>query len=78
MLIQHFMEEFPELRPLILVLKQLLSTSGLNNVYRGGLSSYCLGLIVVSFLQLYLFQEDGVTRKVRTKNILQSERLPDT
>ena len=46
LLVQH-----PAARPLVLVLKLLLYTHALNEVYVGGLGSYALCLLVVSFLQ---------------------------
>jgi non-canonical poly(A) RNA polymerase PAPD5/7 len=52
-LVRLFMSKFPELKPLALVLKQFLQQRKLNNSYTGGLSSYCLVLMIVSFLQLY-------------------------
>ena len=46
------MRKYPSLTPLVLLLKQFLYERGLNNTYTGGLSSYCLTLMIVSFLQL--------------------------
>lgn len=43
----------PSLRPLVLLLKQLLAERDLSTVYTGGLSSHCLTMMVVSFLQLH-------------------------
>ena len=39
------------IEPLILVLKQMLKVWGFNEPYNGGLSSYALFLMIVSFLQ---------------------------
>ena len=50
-LVQEFLAENEVIEPLILVLKQLLKASNLNNPYFGGLSSYALFLMIVSFLQ---------------------------
>lgn len=52
-LIKTFMEEFPNLKFLVLVLKQFLLQRDLNEVFTGGISSYCLILLTVSFLQLH-------------------------
>ena len=49
--IQQFISTFPFLPKLVLLLKQFLTQQGLNEVYRGGISSYCLILLLVSFLQ---------------------------
>ena len=38
--------------PLALVIKQYLCQRALNEVYRGGIGSYALLLIIVSFLQV--------------------------
>ena len=43
----------PELLPLVLVLKPLLKTKGLNEPLSGGLSSYCLVLMVTAMLKLW-------------------------
>ncbi|XP_016982020.1 inactive non-canonical poly(A) RNA polymerase protein Trf4-2 [Drosophila rhopaloa] len=51
-LIKEFIRQFPELPKLVMVLKQFLSLQGLNEVYSsGGVSSYALTLMVISFLQ---------------------------
>lgn len=42
---------FPELRPLVLVIKQLLRTIRLNDPYTGGLSSYALVIMTAALLQ---------------------------
>eukprot|EP01114_Cavostelium_apophysatum_P016701 TRINITY_DN4806_c0_g1_i2.p1 TRINITY_DN4806_c0_g1~~TRINITY_DN4806_c0_g1_i2.p1 ORF type:complete len:799 (+),score=201.32 TRINITY_DN4806_c0_g1_i2:176-2572(+) len=51
-LISHYMREYPQLAPLAVVIKQLLYDHELNNAYAGGLSSYCLVLMITSFLQM--------------------------
>ena len=38
------------LKPLVLVLKQFIFSANLNDTYQGGLSSYGLILMIVSFL----------------------------
>ena len=50
-MITHFLGVMPEFRAMMLVLKQLLRERGLNDTYRGGLSSYGLALMVTRFLQ---------------------------
>ncbi|XP_050050061.1 terminal nucleotidyltransferase 4B-like isoform X3 [Dermacentor andersoni] len=52
-LIQSFKEKFPALPKLVLVLKQFLLQRDLNEVFTGGISSYSLILMTVSFLQLH-------------------------
>lgn len=51
-LIQCFLQEFPSLPYLVLVLKQFVYQRDLNEVYTGGIGSYSLILLAVSFLQL--------------------------
>ncbi|VEU35781.1 unnamed protein product [Pseudo-nitzschia multistriata] len=50
-MVSQTLEELPLLRPLMLVLKQLLSHRGLLTAYTGGLSSYCLFLMLARYLQ---------------------------
>ena len=52
-LVNMFKKQFPALPKLVSVLKQFLLSRDLACVYTGGLSSYCLTLMVVSFLQLH-------------------------
>ncbi|XP_069112834.1 terminal nucleotidyltransferase 4B-like isoform X2 [Argopecten irradians] len=52
-LIKKFMEQFPNLKYLVLVLKQFLLQRDLNEVFTGGISSYSLIYLTVSFLQLH-------------------------
>ena len=48
------MQEYPNLPYLVLVLKQFLLQRDLNEVFTGGISSYSLILLTVSFLQVRL------------------------
>lgn len=50
---QDQIEIFPCLPPLVLVLKQFLLTRELNEVFTGGISSYSLILMAISFLQVW-------------------------
>lgn len=50
-LVKLYLKEYEVLEPLIISLKNLLKCAGLNDPYKGGLSSYGLILLVVSFLQ---------------------------
>jgi hypothetical protein len=50
-MIRSIMDELPMIRPLVLVLKQFLLDRGLLTAYTGGLSSYCLFLMVARYLQ---------------------------
>lgn len=51
-LIRVFMKKYPCLPYLVFVLKQFLLQRSLNEVWTGGLSSYALILMCVSFLQV--------------------------
>ncbi|XP_041125097.1 terminal nucleotidyltransferase 4B isoform X2 [Polyodon spathula] len=57
-LIKEFKEKYPVLPYLVLVLKQFLLQRDLNEVFTGGIGSYSLFLMVVSFLQLH-YREDA-------------------
>ncbi|GFY52929.1 terminal nucleotidyltransferase 4A [Trichonephila inaurata madagascariensis] len=50
-LIKDFMHTYPVLPKLVLVLKQFLLQRDLNEVFMGGISSYSLILLTISFLQ---------------------------
>ena len=49
-LVKDYLRENQLLEPLTLVLKQTLKVWGFNDSYKGGLSSYALFLMIVSFL----------------------------
>ncbi|XP_077599162.1 terminal nucleotidyltransferase 4A isoform X1 [Stigmatopora nigra] len=51
--IKDYVQKYPVLPYLIFVLKQFLLQRELNEVFTGGISSYCLILMVISFLQLH-------------------------
>ncbi|KAL6113431.1 tent4b [Pungitius sinensis] len=56
-LIKEFKEKYPVLPYLVLVLKQFLLQRDLNEVFTGGIGSYSVFLMAVSFLQLH-YRED--------------------
>ncbi|CAG9837125.1 unnamed protein product [Diabrotica balteata] len=56
-LIKNFIEKFPVLPKLVYVLKQFLFQRDLNEVFTGGISSYSLILMCISFLQLHPRQD---------------------
>lgn len=51
-LIKDYKRRFPVLDKLVLVLKQFLLQRDLNEVFTGGISSYSLILMTISFLQV--------------------------
>lgn len=50
-LVKELTEQFPAVTPLALVVKQFLADRSLDQSYSGGLSSYCLVLLITRFLQ---------------------------
>ncbi|XP_008291631.1 terminal nucleotidyltransferase 4B [Stegastes partitus] len=62
-LIKEFKEKYPVLPYLVLVLKQFLLQRDLNEVFTGGIGSYSLFLMAVSFLQLH-YREDVCSPKI--------------
>jgi len=60
-LIKLYKRQFPALPKLLCVLKHFLMKRDLLCVYTGGLSSYCLTLMIVSFLQLHRRTDVGTS-----------------
>ncbi|TMW60843.1 hypothetical protein Poli38472_000885 [Pythium oligandrum] len=52
-LVRHYMRVYPSFRPLTLVLKYFVAQRGLNETFSGGIGSFFLQLMVVSFLQYH-------------------------
>jgi non-canonical poly(A) RNA polymerase PAPD5/7 len=50
--INRYLQHFPALRPLIMIIKLFLSSRGLNEVFKGGLGSYSIICMVISFMQV--------------------------
>ena len=50
-LMHRFMESMPPLRPLTFVLKYFLASRDINRPFTGGIGSYLLQMMIVSFLQ---------------------------
>lgn len=61
-LIKDFCQRFPALKKLVLVLKQFLLQRDLNEVFHGGISSYSLILMCISFLQVRCRNPNTVLR----------------
>lgn len=51
--VDHWLVHEPALKPLVRVVKQLLQQRALSEVFTGGLGSYSVTLLVLSFLQLH-------------------------
>ena len=67
-LVRSYIDAMPPLRPLVLVLKFFLSQRGLNETFTGGVGSYMLQLMVVSFLQ-QRHRTDRATGLVSPQNL---------
>ncbi|KAH8106935.1 hypothetical protein BXZ70DRAFT_915720 [Cristinia sonorae] len=52
-IIKHFIQELPALRPLVLIIKSFVSQRSMNEVFTGGLGSYSIVCLVISFLQMH-------------------------
>ncbi|WFC99105.1 polynucleotide adenylyltransferase [Malassezia yamatoensis] len=52
-LVNRWLTKIPALRPLVMVIKQFLQQRALSEVFTGGLGSYSVTLLVLSFLQLH-------------------------
>lgn len=50
-MIKGYKKKYPVLPKLVMVLKQFLLNRNLNEVFNGGMSSYCLTLLIISYLQ---------------------------
>lgn len=50
-LVKRLVRKYPPLKPIVLVLKQLLTLSELSDPYMGGLSSYGLVIMIVGYFQ---------------------------
>jgi DNA polymerase sigma len=69
-LVKEYLLDCWFIEPLILVLKQMLKVNGLNDPYKGGLSSYGLLLMIVAFIQYRKFNNVRVPQNINLGNIL--------
>ncbi len=53
-MVNQFLNELPALRSLVLVVKSFLNQRGMNEVFSGGLGSYSIVCLAISFLQVCL------------------------
>jgi non-canonical poly(A) RNA polymerase PAPD5/7 len=61
-MMNQWLKDLPPLRPLCLLLKYFLSCRGLNETYIGGIGSYALQLMIISFLQHRAREESNIRR----------------
>ena len=59
-LVEKYLDKYSCLRFLVLPFKQLLFNSQMNDPYQGGLTSYALVLMIVSFLQMKLYHTHSI------------------
>ncbi|CED83933.1 DNA polymerase sigma [Phaffia rhodozyma] len=52
-IVNSYLAALPAVRPLVLVIKSFLNQRGMNEVYSGGLGSYSVICLVISFLQVH-------------------------
>jgi non-canonical poly(A) RNA polymerase PAPD5/7 len=53
-IIKSYMQEYPFLKPLSLIIKYYLKQKYLNDPWNGGIGSYTLVLMIISFLQVHV------------------------
>ncbi|KAG8921533.1 hypothetical protein FRC02_000181 [Tulasnella sp. 418] len=58
-LVNQWLHELPALRVLVMIVKVILSQQSLNEVYKGGIGSYTVILMVKSFLQMHKGVQSG-------------------
>ena len=66
-LVKNFISQYESLKPLVLALKNILKQANLNDPYKGGISSYGLILMIVSFLQTQ--KRSGLDISVNQNNL---------
>lgn len=71
-LVKSLIEKYPALKPIVLILKQLLNLTGLSDPYMGGLSSYGLVVMIVGYFQLIQYRE--IMRNTREQQELQDQK----
>jgi len=69
-LVKEYLLDCWFIEPLILVLKQMLRVNGLNDPYKGGLSSYGLLLMIVAFIQFRDLSQVRIPQNINLGNIL--------
>lgn len=52
-MVKRFLEHIPALRALVLITKSFLSQRSMNEVFTGGLGSYSIVCLAISFLQMH-------------------------
>ncbi|SPO22507.1 related to TRF4 - topoisomerase I-related protein [Ustilago trichophora] len=73
--VNSWLRKWPHIRPLILVVKHLLMQRGMSEVFSGGLGSYSVIIMVISFLQLHPKVQRGEIEPARSLGVLLLEFL---
>lgn len=73
--VNSWLRKWPHIRPLILVVKHLLMQRGMSEVFSGGLGSYSVIIMVISFLQLHPKVQRGEIEPNRSLGVLLLEFL---
>ncbi|CDR87684.1 related to TRF4-topoisomerase I-related protein [Sporisorium scitamineum] len=73
--VNSWLRKWPHIRPLILVVKYLLMQRGMSEVFSGGLGSYSVIIMVISFLQLHPKVQRGEIEADRSLGVLLLEFL---
>ncbi|EST06226.1 PAP/25A-associated [Kalmanozyma brasiliensis GHG001] len=73
--VNSWLRKWPHIRPLILVVKHLLMQRGMSEVFSGGLGSYSVIIMVISFLQLHPKVQRGEIEASRSLGVLLLEFL---
>jgi len=68
-LVKFLQKKYPELRPLILILKAFLKSRELNETYHGGVGSFLLTMLVTSYLQRK-YKEGGTDKMDLGKHLI--------
>ncbi|KAJ7144775.1 hypothetical protein C8R43DRAFT_1070614 [Mycena crocata] len=70
-IVNEYLYKMPALRPLILIVKGFLSQRNLNNAAHGGLGSYAVILMCISFLQLNPSKrpQDYIDKPIETESL---------
>lgn len=74
-LVSRYSAQFPALRPLTLLVKHFLEMRGLNEVYSGGIGSYTVTCMVLSFLQVHPLVQAEVIRPHENLGVMLLEFL---
>ena len=51
--IKEVLNDYPDIKPIIKIIKKILQIKEMNNSYKGGMSSYCLFLLIYSYIKFY-------------------------